>query len=279
MKTVLYADVLFLINFGMDLISLWLTFIISKRSVSLLRMIIAASFGGAYGVISVLIDARGVVSFLFSAAVSFVMSAICVMPGAKIAAAAKYAFILWGIGALLGGAVTVICTLGDAGGADIAAHNAPFFVFALGGAAAYGIVKFISKVTSRNSCFAIFSAFGADVKLEMLVDTGCLVKEPISGADVIFVSKRSLAAINNRDVGLLCGGVENMVRLSSDTKRRSRIVTVKRAGGERALICFFPDEVTLILKNERKRVKCAAVVEDADDYGGYDGIVPASLIR
>ena len=279
MKTVLYADVLFLINFGMDLISLWLTFIISKRSVSPFRLITAASLGGAYGVASVVFDVKGAASFIFSALVSFAMVAISVLPGLKFRSVVKYSFILWGIGALIGGVVTVICTLGDTGGADLASHNAPFFVFALGGAGAYGLVKLISKVSSVKSCRAVVSMFGVDAELEMLVDTGCLVKEPISGADVIFIARRALDSIHNRDVGFLCGGVENTVRLSHETKRRARVVTVKRAGDERALISFFPDGVILIIKNERKPVKCAVVIEDTADYGGYDGIVPASLVR
>ncbi len=279
MKTVLYADVLFLINSGMDLISLWLTFMIVKRSVAPIRLILSASVGGIYGVVSVAAVRSGVLSFILSVSVSFLMITVCAAPRVRLRALIKYSFVLWGIGALLGGVVTFICTLGSVSAADIRIHNAPFLVFALACAVVYGIVKLISSVSSVKSCRASVSAFGTDVAIEMLVDTGCLVKEPISGADVIFIAKRALDGAHSRDVGLLCGGVDNMVRLSLDTKRRARVVTVMRTGGERALISFFPDEVILYIKNERKPVRCAAVIEDVADYGGYDGIVPASLLK
>lgn len=279
MKTVLYADVLFLINFGMDLISVWLTFLISKRSVSPLRLIASAALGGAYGVGAVVFDARGILSFLLNAAVSFLMVVIATVPGVKMRSLAKYTFILWGIGALLGGAVTLICTLGDGSDAEFSTHNAPFFVFALAGGAVSGIVKLISSVSAVKSCRAGVSAFGVDLSLDMLVDTGCLVKEPVSGANVIFISKKAFSGRHIKDLDLLCGDISNIARLSPDIKRRARIVTVRRAGGDRALICFFPDETVLYIKNERKPVRCVAVIEDVPDYGGHDGIVPASLVR
>ena len=279
MKTVLYADVLFLINFGMDLISLWLTFLIMKRSVAPPRMILSSLIGGIYGVVSVVADPGAVLSFLLTGGVSFLMIFISVAPGVKFRQLIKYTFILWGIGALLGGVVTFICTLGTGSAADIRSHNAPFFVFAVACSAVYGIVKLLSSVSSVKSCSVILSAFGADIKLNMLVDTGCLVVEPVSGSNVIFIKKDVFCALHNRDVCLLCGDVSNMIKLSPDTKRRSRVVTVKRAGEEKALISFFPDEVLLLMKNERKSVRCAAVIEDVPDYGGYDGILPASLLK
>ena len=279
MERVIYADVLFLINFGMDLISVWLTFLITKRSVPPIRLISAAALGGAYGVVSVVLDAGGILSFALNAAVSFLMVIIATVPGVKMRSLVKYTFILWGIGALLGGAVTLICALGDGSDAEFSTHNAPFFVLALAGGAVSGIVKLISSVSAEKSCRADVSAFGVDLSLDMLVDTGCLVKEPISGADVIFISKKVFSELHIKDVGLLCGDVVNIARLSPDIKRRARLVTVKRAGGERSLISFFPDEVALYIKNDRKPVKCVAVIEDVPDYGGHDGIVPASLVR
>ena len=57
------------------------------------------------------------------------------------------------------------------------------------------------------------------------------------------------------------------------------IVRIKSDGGERCAFCFFPDGVTLAAGKQRKHLRAAVVLTTGDDYGGCDGIVPASLLK
>lgn len=279
MKTVVYADVLFLINFGMDLISIWLTLYIFSVRINYLKLFAAAVAGGAYGVAAVLFDLSGFLSLASSAGVSFIMILIASSGSAKLSVHIKHTIVMWGIGTLLGGAVTAICSLGGNSYSDLRTHNAPFFVLALAAALSVGVVRLISVISSVKQCDATVTSFGVSRTASLLVDSGCLVREPISGRPVVFIKKEVFGDLNNKDVELLCGGAENLEKLSPDTKRRSRLIGVTRGNGETLLIGFIPDDLLLHIKKETKSVGCIVVLEDVRDYDGYDGIIPSSVIK
>ena len=50
MKQTLYGDVLFLVNFSMDFLTLYITALILHRSVKKRRFVLSAAIGGVYGV-------------------------------------------------------------------------------------------------------------------------------------------------------------------------------------------------------------------------------------
>jgi len=279
LKTVLYADVLFLINFGMDLISLWLTLTFVHQSTGPIRLLAASTVGGVYGVVSVIFSFDGLLSII----ISILISALMIRVGAKGKITAKkyikYTFILWGIGALAGGVVTVVCTLGEGSVYGFRAHNAPFFVLALASAVTALIVRAFSSLGTAKKCDAEISAFGTTEHLSLLVDSGNFAKEPISGTPVIFIKKNIFIHAAERDINLLCSDVSSIEYISSDIKRRARVVTVERVGEKRAMISFFPDSVIIRSGKDKRSVACSLVIEDVENYQGFDGILPASLLK
>jgi len=278
MKTVLYADLLFFINFGMDLISLWLTFLIVHQATSAPRLFCSATLGGIYGVAAVVVSASGLASFALSAAVSVIMIAVAAKGKLPVVKYLKYSFILWGMGALIGGVVSAVCSLGGNSTGTVRAHNAPFFILAASSAICSLIVRVISSFRSIKECDVEIVSFGTTCRVRALVDSGNLVKEPVSGRPVVFLRKGVFFRTAPRDVSLLCSDVSAIETLSSDIRRRTRVLCVDRVGGGSASLCFFPDEVTLIKGKNKKSVKVALCIEDVLDYNGYDAIVPLSAV-
>ena len=279
MKTVLYADVLFIINFGMDLITIWLSFLIVHESTSTLRLIISSVIGGLYGVITVVFDFNGILSVTASILISLIMVLISSRSRLTFGKYVKYTFILWGVGALLGGVTSLIVRFGKGNENTFKTHNAPFFVLALAGLISSLIIKAFSSRSAVESCIAKISIFGSSVETKMLTDSGNLVKEPISGAPVIFVKKKLFDAQLVDHIDLFCGKLSDVVHLPPDLKRRLRLVKVERAGDSAVLPAFIPDEVELRYKKQHKKVSCVIVFENIDDYAGFDGIVPAVLLK
>lgn len=275
--TVIYADVLFLINFGMDMISLWLTMMIVRQKSTVLRLFFGAFIGGVFGVLSVLIGGGWLLSFLLSFFVSALMIIVVSSSKLKFLSYLKYTVILWGIGALIGGIVSAVCSLGGTDSFETTSRNAPFFILALGAALSSGVVRLISSFRSRKKCSITINAFGTTVTSDCLIDSGNLLKEPISGSPVMFVS-RSLFKSASKDIPLLTKGVEELENLSPELKLKTRIVPVQSVGGEKIRLATFPDDVTIHIGKENKKVRCAMILEDTQNFGGTHALVPESII-
>ena len=279
MKTVLYADVLFIINFGMDLISIWLTLLIVHQSSSLFRILLSSAIGGIYGVVSVVFDFNGILSVITSIVISLIMIFVSSKSKLSFGKYVKYTFILWGVGALLGGVTSLLIRLGKGNESSFRAHNAPFFVLALAGLFSSLIIKAFSSRSVTESCEAKICIFGDEVVARLLTDSGNLAKEPISGSPVIFVRKKLFSNQLNSYLDLACGGLDKAESLPPDLKRRLRLVKVERAGDVQILQAFTPDEVILRFNRQIKKVRCVIVFESIEDYAGFDGIVPAVLLK
>ena len=279
LKVVLYADILFLINFSMDFISLYLTFRLTGRRLTAFRGTVAAAFGALSGVLATYYGVSGILSFVISFAVSAVMVFICIGRGFSFRCYLKNTVFLWGIGALLAGAVTFICSLGDgeipsfeSNGTDVV------FIFAAGVLLARLILNIMGSAPKSNgACYLEVRCFGISEEASALVDTGNLMTEPVSGLPVIFIRKGIFSGCSEAE--LLCGDVSDAEKLSPDVRRRVRVISAKRVGETRLLFGMITSE--LFLKGEKGRakpVRAVLVIEDVDGYGGFDAIVPRSLI-
>ena len=276
MKTVLYADVLFVVNFGMDVISIWLTFLIVHQKTSAPRLLSASALGGAYGVLSVVIGPSGIVSFLLSIVVSFIMILISACGRLSMKYYLKYTLILWGVGALSGGIITALCTLGG-NIYDIRTHNSSFFILTGGVAAAAAVVRLFSNNRISDNCKVTIKEFGAVYEFEALVDSGNLVTEPISSLPIIFVSKTVFS--KDHDIDVLTAADVNTDLLSDKMKRKIRTVFINTVNEGSIKYAVIPDEVYIVKQRSKKWARAALVIEDKADYNGYAGIVPASLLR
>ena len=116
----------------MDAVSLELMLRLSSRKCSLVRLVLAASVGAAYSLLDTIATMPRIVSFLLSLTVSFVMVLICVGKGAGVKFYAKYTAVLWGAAALLAGAVTLVCTLGDGTDPVTSKGKSALFVICVG---------------------------------------------------------------------------------------------------------------------------------------------------
>ena len=276
LKTVLYADVLFVVNFGMDVISIWLTFLIVHQKTSAPRLLSASALGGAYGVLSVVIGSSGLVSFLLSIIVSFIMIFISACGRLTLKYYLKYTLILWGVGALSGGIITALCTLGG-NVYDIRTHNSSFFILAGGVAAATAVVRLFSNNRISDNCKVIIKEFGSVFEFEALVDSGNVASEPISSLPIIFVSKTVFSI--NHDIDVLTSANVETEKLSNNMKRKIRIVSIRTVNDSCVKYAVIPEEVYIVRRRSKKRVRAAVVIEDKPDYNGFAGIVPASLLR
>ena len=109
---VVYADLLFLIDFSMDLLTLYIVSKVLRRRISLLRMVSAAAMGGVYSVATLSLP-KGVFSMLFGLFVCFVMcmTALLSKRWENFAKMPLYTCLFFVVSSLLGGMMTAFYSL------------------------------------------------------------------------------------------------------------------------------------------------------------------------
>lgn len=276
-ETVLYADVLFLIDFSMDFISLYITGKLIHAQLSPLRFSVAAAVAAAVEVVSTAAAIPSPAGAALGVICSVVMAFIAFGRG-SVAPFFRRVALLWSSGALLGGIVTAVVSVGDgitiAGGG---AHTNPSYygVMFLGVALALFAVELIGRVSKKRSAQVSVEIFGNKVEFLALADSGNLLIDPFSGAPVIIVSESVLATAltsEEREALVSCSPCRAGERLAS----RVRLIPAKGIGGDKMLCAFRPDSASV-----DGRKTSAMIVADETKRGGfgeYDGVAPSALL-
>lgn len=277
--SVVYGDVLFLINFSMDLLVLFCTSRILRHRQNPWRLVIASALGGIYAVGALFIE-NNAVSLVCNAAAAFVMCLIS-FPRVRGFAFLKCAALFYGLSVLIGGCITASYVLlsklgrGVNVNSDIAPalSDIPLGVFLISGAVSAALSFITGRIYNRQSLkkevtVTVCGDRGA-VRLRCLSDSGALLREPLSGAPVI---------ITNAEAVKECVSPELYDALCSEQIKASegiRLIPGGTVSGKCLLRGFVPRSVT-VCGADRDAV--VAVVRDAE-LGGFDGIVPASLCQ
>lgn len=279
LETVLYADVLFAINFSMDFISLWAAGLLGCKPRRALRMSASAALGGVYAVISIAAGIYGPWQYISAGAVSFFMCLISYGRCGGLRGLLKQSALIWGCGALLGGLMTAVLSLGKNGNIYAQGSSGSIWIGAAAAAvgAVYITVRLITAKKGASSLSLSIEYAGNHIRLDALCDSGNIMREPISGDPVILMSA---------ELGKKLVGSENArALLDCDAKRltenniRFRIIPVKNSSGGSLCAAFRPDKVTTGSGKRAENVQCFIALSDcaAVYFGGYPATVPASI--
>lgn len=272
METVLYADVLFLVNFAMDFISLSASASLGAAEKRPLRLCIASAIGALYGIGTAVWSPGPLITYLTAAAVGAAMCVISFGFGGIIPFI-RQAIIFWGCGALLGGIMTAVLSFG--GGLDAS-------LLIPTGAAGCTVLYFVIRaISSRAGCrdMRVRIAYGGrSITFRALCDSGNLLRDPISGKPVILISRDELAPLLGSDT------VEALIRCDTETLASigilPRIIPRGSEVGRDMLCAFLPDSI--IIEASHGSVARSALIAPTDKpvryYGGFSATAPAILI-
>jgi len=196
---VLYADVLLAINFSMDFLSLFLCSIFLHLKIRRLRMILSSLFGAFYALIQMLVDLNGALTVLCSFIVAIIMIVIAFSYN-SVKRTAICAVVYFFVSSVLGGIMSLLYT----------ALNSILsgFIKSYSYEQAYNVARLWIVVSLTAIISVVFSKIlvsKKDVKnaeltvtigtekyeLSGLLDSGNLLKDPLTGRCVILVSEKS----------------------------------------------------------------------------------------
>lgn len=278
MQQEVYADLYVLVNTGMDLLCLMISAALTHRKILRRRAILGALFGGLYALGTLLSGVGGVFGVILDVAAAFLMCAIV------FADKDTRLLFLWKVTAVylitsffLGGVMTALYTWLnrlnlplDALGED----GISVWLFAVLAAVSGflttrgGMFFGLSKKTQSVTVEAIL--FGQPLRFRAMVDSGNLLRDPLSGRSVIVVERKKLTRILPKNFpkdGELCGDYE--------LAKKIRLIPTHTATGEGMLTAILPDSLTVIDGEGRRAADyLIAPTSLGGRANGFDGLIP-----
>lgn len=279
---VIYADILFMINFSADYLALYLTGKILCSRPRRIRLILAALIGAIYALPAMLFVRQAWLLLFLSAAVLCLMVWISFCyTGLRRYLRAILATLL--ISCLLAGAITLLYRgiahltrsleiEADTGG--------KLLVFLLLSLLSGGIILLANRLAGigRAGNVSVTVTVGERRKtLLLLSDNACFLREPLSGKPVIILSMRGAEGL--LPTALLEAEEGAIPMLHGNDRRRYYTIPYHTVGGKRLMHGYRPDRIELRERGKTKSLSALIGLGDRQtaDYQGCDGIIPASL--
>lgn len=276
MTTEIYADTLFIVNFSMDFLSLYITGKLTHSPIRSKRMMLAAAIGAIFATVSVVFDSGDAVSrILWTAA--FIVCALLMCRISYSLGPKRLVPVFVAVNLGLGGLMSLLFGLArrnglTISGGDTAASPLMFMVFALiSGAVSlvYGRLRMFGA--KRKEVTSLITIFGNTVSAKLLSDSGNLLCDPISSKPVIILSPD---IFGDKIPDSLKTGEPDFGVLGEKLGAKLRLIPAQGVTGKRLLAGVVPDKV-IIDGNE-----VDAIIALADgSYDGCDGIVPEILVN
>ena len=254
MEQTVYIDLYFLVNFSMDLLCLMITAALTHRRVHRIRTILAASLGGAYAAAVLLLGTSGFFGILLDILAAIILCAITFHEKKSTPwRTLKCVPILFFASMTLGGVMTALYNL-------LNKFDLPFEVLEGDGLSVwvFALITAVSGVATLHgghrrrqaqrtrSVTVTVTFFQKTVTLRALVDSGNLLRDPVSGTDVIIADLERLSPVLPPTLVEACREGRPERWLSSHAEaRRTRLIPASGATGDRILLAIVPDSLTV----------------------------------
>lgn len=281
MKT-LYIDVYFLINLTVDILALYFSSLFFRLPIRVWRLVLAGCAGAAFATASVLCSGHRAAVVLFTALGFLSMILLCAS-GTRFFRLFRFALGFLLLEILIGGLVyffygilaDVIQKVNIATGGG--AENRNLFILSVIVLLSVGVLRLVclsfSGTGSEQMCEVSFEFLSHIVRVEALVDSGNLLRDPLDGTPVM-LWKASDASHR------LCVS-QTALRMPSKKKMKSRVrlIPVRNGANARILTGYRVESVTVRAGKKNEKVNLIIAIDEEDGtYGGYHALVPSAVL-
>lgn len=283
MVQVIYGDVLLLVDFSMNCFALYITAYFIRRHIKAACLVAAALIGGIYHVAAVYLNTDNLLARLTAAAVGLLMCYIA-FGGYRFV---RSALVFLAVSMLIGGLMYGVYFLFGSYHSDLfgnsrgyAYTHIPLWMFAALAAVSFVLALIFSRLgrdvtDRREATVTVTTACGCKV-LHLLLDSGNLVREPISGKYVMIVGECTVSE--------LLSEAERRALHDHDTEALLRcrfrlICTHGVDGAPRTLFGFLPDSIVYVDGKRQTRLDAYIAVSPTETaFCGFEGILHPSAI-
>lgn len=267
----IYVDVVFLENIAMNYIILFATAIISKSDIKLFKILLASAIGGGYAILAYIADLGIVMNLLLKIFLSIAIVYIAYKPK-KIKALLKILMLFYVVSFTFGGVSFML--LYFLRPQDIINKNGmyigmyPIKVVLLGGIVGFSLIvisfKTIKGKLSSKDIFCDIEIVynGKSNKIKAMIDSGNLLKEPITGYPVVIVEEDELRNILSTEIlqnvdKIIKGEAIDSLDIS---ECKFRLIPFSSIGKESGLLLGFkPDYIKLLYEENEKNISDVVV--------------------
>lgn len=282
----IYGDVLFIINFSMDFLSLYIVGRLLHLHMKPWRVILGASLGALYGVLELLLQVTTLTELLMTGGVLFIMC-LCAFGIKKRKTYFTSVVLVGGVGMLIGGMMTAaFIRLGPYrsyiridGELHTVFGDIPIFVFAvlasLSALTTWGLGRIFRRKRALRTCFMKYHFDGKEKEVTALVDSGNFAEEPLSGMPVIFLKENAAEILPERLVTAMKNGVASLCEADAG---KLRMIPSRTVTGESILLAAVPESLSVMMDGVWETRRALLAIDFAEgDYGGFDALAPAVL--
>ena len=270
---ILYLDVLLMVNYGLDFLSLYLAGGILHMPRKCWRLLAAALPGAGFSALAVLFLEQ---TFWYYPA--FILCGAGMVGVAYGKCGGKRGFFLCLAAHLfasvvLGGAISALYgfldgwirpgSVGHVGKAEFL-----LLLSLLAGLCVSLLNRALRSCGSGQRQTVRIRAFGREKTVLLLTDSGHMLRDPLSGRTVLIVSPRALQWL---PPGVKKSLLEGAPVREEALRRCIRMIPAGGVGGGTLLYGFLPDKLTLA---DGRNINGVIAVGREKDYGGADGLMP-----
>ena len=282
MIRVIYGDVLLLIDFCMNFFVICTTGIIARRKVKKTCIISASLIGGIYSVAKVFLKGNDIFDCVISLEVGMLMCYIC-FGGYKFL---KTITVFYSVSALVGGIMFGIYYFLASYHTDIygyafeyAYSHLPVWMFivlaAISMVISWSFAYFGRDSVEKGNEKIGIEFGGKSIEVNALIDSGNLVKEPISNKYVVIIGKKNAGELFNEEIykSLQENDTERLL------ENKFRIIPVYGIDGKRK-ICYgiMPDSIFKTDKKTKIELDAYVAVSNSERFVDYDGIMHPAVL-
>ncbi len=286
--TYVYVDILFLINFSMDYLCLYISAKILKRSVSAKRMILASLLGAIYSVVSVFLTVKPWLALVIDVLVCVSMCTVAFHKRRQYKKTLVAALLYFLVSMTVGGIMTALFNLLNkldlpfdmADGDGLSVWGFALLAIIAGIFAIFG-GNFIFRKREIKDCRLIISFDGKEKIFTGLSDSGNLVRDPISGRPVIIIDRKlANGFVDTKILEDFVSGIPTPSKAYSGM----RIAPITTVSGKSVIVLLCADKITLTYNrgSRQESIQPEAMFALGDigkNAEGYDAIIPYSLFR
>ncbi|MBQ8696755.1 MAG: sigma-E processing peptidase SpoIIGA [Clostridia bacterium] len=289
MEQIVYADVLFIINFSMDFLSLFIVAKVMRKRPRPLPLSIAATLGAVYAIASLFLEGVQPIGTVIHLSVAALMCYISFTGGFNSTVKSTAVFIA--VNFLLGGGISALYYMlarGSTHSVSIGAGTGTVYtdippVYILLCAGAVGLLstfcgRLYQKKRAEHPVTVEVFGSGCSVKFESMCDTGNLLCDPYNGRPVIITGYITVLPILPFDTQELfrTGDLTVLDKVDPKISHRVHVIPSKAVGGSSLLLVYTPDKIKI---RGEEREACLGILPTREkcDFGGYAAITPSLL--
>ncbi len=275
METEIYADILFLVDFSMDVLTLYLTGRITGLKCKALRISLGAICGALVSTVITICMTPRLLTFIISLVLSPIMVIISFGKG-KPATVLKRSVIQWCAGMILGGVMTALLSMGN-GFIKISNDSKNIFsvtnVFPICLFAGIYFIDNLRNCTSKKTTDVKITLRDKEIKLYGLVDSGNLLTDPFTGKSVIVIShNRSSEIFTEEEKEFFLSDIVTTV--PKTLEGTVKYIPASGLSGDILLKALSVDRVTV----GNSEVNCVVAISTTLN-ASYECIVPSILLK